>query len=141
MSKKVAVVYWSGTGNTEAMAQALVEGIQEADGTAELFRCDQFSADDIASFDAVAFGCPAMGAEELEADEFQPVWEDCSAKLSNTSVVLFGSYDWGTGEWMEIWKEDAEQADIPVVATVIANLEPDDDAIAELKAAAKELLA
>ena len=140
MSKNVAVVYWSSTGNTEEMAKSFGEGVEAAGSRAKLVAVADFSADEVADFDALAFGCPAMGSEELESDEFEPVWDACKDALGEKPVVLFGSYDWGTGEWMDTWKEGAEDAGVNVVATVIANLEPDDDAFAELAAAAKALV-
>lgn len=140
MSKNVAIVYWSGTGNTEEMAHALEAGVAEAGGTATAAAVADFSADDVATYDALAFGCPAMGSEELESDEFEPVWDACKDVLGDRPVVLFGSYDWGVGEWMETWKAGAEDAGLRVVATVIANNAPDDEALDALKAAAKALV-
>jgi flavodoxin short chain len=130
---KVAVVYWSQSGNTEAMANAIAEG-----AGAEAQEVSTFSADKVADFDAFAFGCPAMGAEELDPD-FEEVWNDCASAFGDKPVALFGSYDWGTGEWMETWKESAEGAGVNVVDTIIANLEPDDDAIEALKALGAKL--
>lgn len=140
MGKSVGVVYWTGTGNTEEMANALAEGVEAAGGAARVVPVADFSADGVAEFDALAFGCPAMGAEELESDESEPVWDACRDVLGARPVVLFGSYDWGTGEWMETWRSAAEDAGVNVVASVIANLAPDDDALAELKSAAKTLV-
>ncbi len=79
---KIAVVYWSGTGNTEAMANEVAEGAKSAGAEAEVFTPDTFSADKMDAYDAVAFGCPAMGAEELEDTEFEPMFKACEAKLS-----------------------------------------------------------
>lgn len=140
MSKSVAIVYWSSTGNTEEMAQAFEEGVTEAGGEAKLIAAADFSADEVADYDALAFGCPAMGDEELETDEFEPVWQACEETLGDRPVVLFGSYGWGTGEWMETWKSDAEEAGVNVVADVIANEAPDDEAVEALKAAANTLV-
>lgn len=140
MSKNVAVVYWSGTGNTETMANAFVDAAVAAGAEASAVAVADFSADEVANYDALAFGCPAMGSEELESDEFEPVWDACKDVLGDKPVVLFGSYDWGTGEWMDTWKEAAEEAGVNVVSTVIANNEPDDDALAEVAAAAKALV-
>ncbi|MDM8271267.1 flavodoxin domain-containing protein [Thermophilibacter provencensis] len=133
-------MYWTSTGNTEEMARALEEGVGEAGGTARLVAVADFSADEVSDYDALAFGCPAMGAEELEADEFEPVWDACKDALGEKPVVLFGSYDWGTGEWMDTWKEGAEDAGVNVVAAVIANLASDAAAVSELKAAAEALV-
>lgn len=127
--QKTAVIYWSGTGNTEAMAKAVAEGAKAAGAEVGLFSADEFDAAKMDEFDAFAFGCPAMGAEELEEGEFQPMWEDVKPELDGKRIALFGSYDWGTGEWMETWHEDADEAGAAVAGTVIANNEPDDDAL------------
>ena len=140
MGKSVCVVYWSGTGNTEEMARAIGEAVASAGGTAKVTAAADFSADEVAGFDALAFGCPAMGAEELESDEFEPVWEACKGVLGSRPVVLFGSYGWGTGEWMDAWREDAEGAGVNVVSTVIANEAPDEDALSACADAAKALV-
>lgn len=130
---KVAVVYWTQSGNTEAMANAVAEG-----AGAEATEVSAFSADDVAGYDALAFGCPAMGSEELDPD-FEEVWNDCIPQLGDKPVALFGSYDWGTGEWMDTWRAAAEEAGVNVVDSVIANLEPDDEALAQLKALGERL--
>ncbi len=128
---KIAVVYWSGTGNTEAMANAVVEGASDA----ELFQVSDFSADKVAEFDGIAFGCPAMGAEELEDSEFEPVFAECEANLSGKKVALFGSYGWGDGEWMRTWEERVNNAGASLVTeSVICNDAPDDEAIEACKA-------
>lgn len=129
----VAVVYWSQTGNTEAMANALAE----AAGT-EAIEYSSFSADQASDYDAFAFGCPAMGAEELDPD-FEELFDDVVVAAPDKPFVLFGSYDWGTGEWMETWKASAEEQGANVIATIIANLEPDSDALDELEQAGKKL--
>lgn len=141
MGKKVAVVYWTGTGNTEAMANAVGDGVRESGGVAKVVPVSEFSAEEVASFDALAFGCPAMGAEELESDDFEPVWDACRDVLGERPVALFGSYGWGTGEWMDTWKASAEADGVNVVATFIANEAPDDDALSECSDLAKALLA
>ena len=126
---KIAVVFWSGTGNTEAMAQAVADGASAKNAEVDIVQASDFGADGVAGYDAIAFGCPAMGAEELEGDEFQPMWDDVKPELSGKTIALFGSYDWGTGEWMDTWKDDAEEAGASIAGTVIANNEPDDEAI------------
>ena len=128
---KVAVVYWSGTGNTEAMADLVAQGVRAAGGTADLVQCNDFSADRIGDFDAFAFGCPAMGDEELEDTEFLPMYDEVEPALSGQKVALFGSYDWNDGEWMELWEQRAEAAGLDLVDSVIAKDYPDDDASAE----------
>lgn len=131
---KVAVVFWSQSGNTQSMAEAVAEGA----GT-EAIEVTSFSAADVASYDAFAFGCPAMGAEELESDEFEPVWDACVPEFGSKPVALFGSYGWGDGEWMETWKSAAEDAGVKVVSTVICNDAPDDDVFEELRNLGAEL--
>ena len=136
---KIAVVYWTGTGNTEAMANAVVEGAAAAGADAKAVLVSDFAASDVADYDAVAFGCPAMGAEELEGDEFEPVWEACKDVLGEKPVALFGSYGWGGGEWMDSWKDDAESAGLKVVDTLIANEAPDDEAVEACQALGRAL--
>lgn len=132
---KAAIVYWSSTGNTEAMANAVLEGAQAAGVQAELIAAGEFSGAMLEGYDAVAFGCPAMGAEVLEEDEFEPMFTGCEAGLSGKKIGLFGSYGWGDGQWMRDWQERCE-ADGAVLAAepVIANEEPDDDALAACRA-------
>ncbi|MCM1382358.1 MAG: flavodoxin domain-containing protein [Muribaculaceae bacterium] len=96
---KTAVIFWSGTGNTEAMAQAVAES-----AGAELFSVSEFSGN-VGDYDAVAFGCPAMGAEVLEESEFEPFFTEIESSLNGKKVALFGSYGWGDGEWMRNWED------------------------------------
>ena len=96
---KVSIVYWSGTGNTEAMANAVAEGAKNTGAEVELLPV---------SADALLFGCPAMGSEELEESEFEPFFSSVEGSLSGKKVGLFGSYDWGDGEWMRTWQQRVE---------------------------------
>ena len=128
---KVAVVYWSGTGNTEIMAQKVLEGAKAAGAEAALFTAGEFSADTMDDFDAVAFGCPAMGAEQREEGEFEPMFNACESQLSGTKIALFGSYEWGAGEWMRTWAEDCESAGCNLVSEPVICNEAPDDAAAE----------
>lgn len=123
---KVAVVFWSGTGNTEAMANHVAD-IAKAD----VFTASSFNKSMVADYSAFAFGCPSMGAEELEDSEFLPMWEDVKSELAGKNVVLFGSYGWGDGEWMRNWAEDCAGT---VLGTVTFCGEPDDDAKAAVDA-------
>lgn len=131
---KIAVVYWSGTGNTEAMANAIPERAKEADAEAVLLTAPEFDESMVDTFDAIAFGCPSMGAEELEDSEFAPMFAACEAKLNGKKIALFGSYGWGDGEWMRNWEERCI-GDGAVMACdfVICNEAPDDDAVAACK--------
>ena len=107
---KIAVVYWSGTGNTEVMANAVLEGVNAAGAEGTLLTAADFSADRMSEYDAIAFGCPSMGVESLEESEFEPMFQACEPFLSGKKIALFGSYGWGDGEWMRNW-EDACRAD------------------------------
>ena len=138
---KVAVVYWSGTGNTEAMANAVAEGAKENGAEVSVLTSAEFDSSQVDNYDAIAFGCPAMGAEELEDSEFLPMFEDCEPKLKDKKIALFGSYGWGNGEWMRTWEESCT-SDGAVLATesVICNDAPDDDAITSCKALGASLI-
>ena len=138
---KVAVVYWSGTGNTEAMAQAVSDGVQKAGGQAELIAAADFGPAQISSYDAFAFGCPSMGAEVLEETEFQPMWDEVKGALGAKKAALFGSWGWGGGVWMDDWKADAESAGISLACDpVICNDAPDDEALAACQALGEALV-
>ncbi|MDY4710931.1 MAG: flavodoxin [Ruminococcus bromii] len=138
---KVSVVYWSGTGNTEAMANAVAEGAKENGAEVSVLTSAEFDSSQVDNYDAIAFGCPAMGAEELEDSEFLPMFEDCEPKLKDKKIALFGSYGWGNGEWMRTWEESCT-SDGAVLATesVICNDAPDDDAITSCKALGASLV-
>lgn len=132
---KVAIVYWSGTGNTEAMANAVLEGVNGAGAEGVLLTAAEFDESMMDTFDSVAFGCPSMGAEELEDSEFAPMFESCEGKLNGKKIALFGSYGWGDGEWMRNWEERCI-GDGAVMACdfVICNDAPDDEAVEACKA-------
>ena len=95
---KIAVIYWSGTGNTEQMAQAVAEGAQAAGAEVETFTVDAIDAGTAAEYSKLALGCPAMGAEVLEESEFEPWFSELEGRLSGHQVALFGSYGWGDGQ-------------------------------------------
>ena len=132
---KVAVVYWSGTGNTEAMAAAVAEGAREKGAEVSLLTSAEFNGDMVGDFDAIAFGCPSMGDEVLEESEFEPMFNGCESALSGKKIALFGSYGWGDGEWMRNWEETCK-ADGAVLAceSVTCNDAPDNDAVVACKA-------
>ena len=127
---KTAVVYWSGTGNTQTMA----ETIAQAAG-ADLFSAAEFVADMVGGYQAIAFGCPSMGSEELEESEFAPMFEDCKPLLNGKKIVLFGSYGWGDGEWMRTWEEDCKALGAEMIAdSLILNETPDSEGLEQCKA-------
>lgn len=138
---KIAVVYWSGTGNTESMAQAVVEGAQGAGAEVDKMTSAEFTAGLLSQYDAIAFGCPSMGAEELEETEFEPMFASCERSLSGKKIALFGSYGWGDGEWMRLWEERCT-ADGAVLVTesVMCNETPDTDGLTACKALGAALI-
>ena len=122
---KTAVIYWSGTGNTEAMARAVAE----------------VAPGDLNAYGAIAFRCPAMGAEVLEEMEFQPMFDACKRGLGGKRVALFGSYGWGDGEWMRTWESDCDSAGVNLVCeSVICTETPDDAALEACRALGKALV-
>lgn len=138
----ISIVYWSGTGNTEAMANALADGIREAGGEATLITVDSAGAEALASEEVFALGCPSMGAEELEESEMEPFVAELEGKVKGKKILLFGSYGWGDGEWMRNWEERMKNAGAILVtgAGIIANEAPDGAVIDALKAAGKEMV-
>lgn len=127
---KVAVVYWSGTGNTEVMAHAVAEGAKDNGAEVTLFTADAFDVSMVSDYDAIAFGCPAMGDEVLEEDEFEPMFTGCELALKNKKIALFGSYGWGDGEWMRSWEENCNSIGAKLVCeSVICNDAPDEDGV------------
>ena len=132
---KVAVVYWSGTGNTEAMANAVADGAKAKGADVEIFKPAEFDSDKMAGFDSVAFGCPSMGDEVLEEEEFEPMFSKLVSSLSGKRIALFGSYGWGDGEWMRTWDADCDSAGATRVCdSVICNETPDTDGLESCKA-------
>ena len=133
--KKTAVIYWSGTGNTEAMANAVAEGMREAGAECAVWTPADVGADAVKELDAAALGCPAMGAEELEETEFAPMFDAVKSALAGKPVGLFGSYGWGDGEWMRNWEETCKNAGAVLACdSVICADAPDDDATTACKA-------
>ena len=132
---KVCVVYWSGTGHTEAMAQAVAESSQ-----GKLFTAAEFGPDQAKEYDAIAMGCPAMSAEVLEEEEFQPMFDAVKPVLAGKKVALFGSYGWGDGEWMRNWEEECLGAGTTLACdSVICQDDPDEDALAACRALGETL--
>ena len=136
---KVAVVYWSGTGNTEQMANAVGEGAKQSGAQVSLFSADEFNSDMVDDFSAIAFGCPAMGAEGLEENEFEPMFKGCEGKLPGKTVGLFGSYGWGGGEWMERWMNNCRGLNTKLAGGVISCGAPDSEVIGQCNTLGKAL--
>lgn len=137
----ISIVYWSGTGNTQAMAEAVAEGIREAGKDAALITVDSASADELLEEEAFALGCPSMGAEELEESEMEPFVAALEGKVSGKKILLFGSYGWGDGEWMRNWCERMSDAGAILVEKegVIANDAPGAEDVDACRAAGKKL--
>ncbi|HIW83246.1 MAG TPA: flavodoxin [Candidatus Dorea gallistercoris] len=137
----ISVVYWSGTGNTRAMAEAVAEGIQAAGAQAEMLSVDQADADALASENVFALGCPSMGAEELEESEMEPFVQALEGKVSGKKLLLFGSYGWGDGEWMRAWTQRMKDAGAILTEEegVIANETPGEEELEKCRKAGKKL--
>ena len=131
----ISVVYWSGTGNTQAMAEAIGEGIEENGAQAKVMSVDQASVDALAGEDVFALGCSAMGAEELEESEMEPFVAELEGKVSGKKILLFGSYGWGDGEWMRDWSTRMEAAGATVLngEGLICHETPDEDGLSECR--------
>ncbi len=127
---KIAVVYWSGTGNTEAMASAVAQGVKAAGADVDLLTAAEFDAGKVEQYDAIAFGCPAMGEETLEEEVFAPMFEGVQGTLGGKKIALFGSFGWGDGEWMRKWAEQCTECGAALACdSVTCMAEPDADAL------------
>ncbi|HIT13024.1 MAG TPA: flavodoxin [Candidatus Scatomonas merdigallinarum] len=134
---QITVAYWSGTGNTEIMARAIGKGVEAAGGEARVVSMEDMGPEELKKCDAFALGCPAMGAEELEDTIVEPFASEVERFAAGKRIALFGSYDWGDGEWMRIWTDRMKEAGASIVGEegLICNNEPDETA----KAACEEL--
>ena len=130
---KVLIVYVTTTGNTEKMAGIIAEAAKGAGADVTCKTVGEASVSELAGYDVIAFGSPAMGAEVIEEAEMEPFFTEAAGSLSGKKVALFGSYDWGDGEWLRTWEDRCKEAGANVIATVKAHLEPDDDATTECK--------
>lgn len=140
---KVQVVYWSQTGNTQAMAEAVARGIEAAGKEANLVEVGAASLEDLKEASVFALGCPAMGDEILEESEMEPFVESVEGFVSGKNIALFGSYDWGDGQWMRDWEERMKGAGATIVGEegLICNLEPDEDGTAACEELGKKMAA
>lgn len=139
---KAAVIYWSSIGNTEAMAQAVAEGAKAAGVEIDLMEVSQVSPEQALEYEALALGCPAMGDEELEEEEFEPFFTELEKNLSGKKVALFGSYDWGDGQWMRDWYERTRDAGAELVTEegLMLNNTPDEEGLETCRELGKKLL-
>lgn len=132
---KIAVIYWSQTGNTEMMANAIAEGIREADAECDVLSVPAVSADQAAEYEKLALGCPAMGAEVLEEMDFEPFFTELEHRLSGRPVALFGSYGWGDGQWMRDWVQRTQDANANLYQDqgLMINETPDEDGLEQCR--------
>lgn len=130
--EEIYVVYWSQTGNTKEMAEAVGEGIKAAGKTAKVAEVGSVSAAVLKDAPVFALGCPAMGAEVLEEEEMEPFVEEVEQFASGKKIALFGSYGWGDGEWMRDWEARMKNAGATLIgdAGVMCNEAPNADALA-----------
>lgn len=137
---KTAVVYWSGTGNTQAMAEAVASGASDAGADVTLYEVTAFDSSVMDDYDFIAFGCPSMGSEQLEESEFEPVFTACIPKLAEKKIALFGSYGWGDGEWMRNWEDTCREAGATLVCdSVICCEAPDEETLEACRMLGKAL--
>ena len=138
---EIVVVYWSGTGNTEAMAGFVGQGIKEGGKEAKVVSVSDITPDALKDCPVFALGCPSMGSEQLEEAEMEPFIEEIESLVSGKTILLFGSYGWGDGEWMRDWAERMKNAGAVLLREegIITNDAPEDDMLEELKAAGQEL--
>lgn len=137
---KASVIYWSGTGNTEAMANEIASKLKELGADTKLVSVEEASLDDAKEAELLALGCPAMGAEELEEDYFRPYFDSIKDVIKDKKLAIFGSYEWNSGEWMDLWKKECEDDGIAVLDALIAYDHPDADALAKCRELAEKLM-
>lgn len=140
--RKIMIVYWSGTGNTELMANMIADGVKAASGIPEIAEVSAIAPADLQDYQAFALGCPSMGAEVLEEDSMEPFVEALEGSISGKQIGLFGSYGWGDGEWMRNWVDRMNDAGASVIDNegIIACGEPDTDVEERLKELGKILV-
>ena len=140
---KIAVIYWSGTGNTEAMADLVANAAAAGGASVDKFTASEFNVSSAGDYTGFALGCPAMGAEQLEESEFEPMFSDLEGSLNGKKIALFGSYGWGDGQWMRDWVERVQGDGAQVLngEGLICNEAPDDDVQAACRKLGADLAA
>lgn len=133
--KKVSIIYWSGTGNTEIMTKAIAEGVKIDEVGVSLLNVSEASVDNVQNSDVLALGCPSMGAEVLEEAEMEPFVESIQSLVKGKKLALFGSYGWGDGEWMRNWVERMESYEDELIEDegLMANYEPNEEVLSNCK--------
>jgi flavodoxin short chain len=136
--KNTAVIYWSGTGNTRKMAEAVHAGAAAAGAKALLLTPEEVTDQVIQDTDSVALGCPAMASETLEESSFKPMFERILPLLRGKKAALFGSYGWGDALWMQNWEALCREAGIDLaVPSVVSSGSPDTEVLAACMALGK----
>ncbi len=131
---KVAVVYASTTGNTEAMANAISESVKAAGSEVIFSTADSANKDDVLSSDVILLGSPAMGDEVLE-DSVEEFYTGIEGSLNGKKVAIFGSYDWGDGQWLRDWTDRLNNAGaVSVAEPLMVHLTPEEADIEQCKA-------
>lgn len=140
---EIKVIYWSQSGNTMSMANAVAEGIKEAGKEAAVLEVSAVTAEDLNDETVFALGCPAMGAEVLEEGEMEPFVTEVEGFAAGKTIGLFGSYGWGDGQWMRDWVDRMSSAGANVLngEGVICKEAPDDEAVAACTDLGRQLAA
>lgn len=133
MNNNINIIFWSGTGNTESMAQAIFEGSKKG-GNSKLISVENATLEDVKEANILFLGCPSMGVEELEESEMEPFMERISDDISGKRIILFGSYGWGDGEWMQNWEQRVKDCGGLIVEdSIICNESPEEEILKQLK--------
>ncbi|MDR1977422.1 MAG: flavodoxin [Synergistaceae bacterium] len=125
---KVIIVYWSGTGNTEKVAELIAKGATDKGASVTCKVVGDASVAELADYDVVAFGSPSMGVETIEEAEMEPFFTEAAPKLGGKKVAIFGSYGWGDGEWLRTWADRVREAGAQLIGEGLAVHETPDDA-------------
>ena len=141
--EKIYVVYWSQSGNTQAMAEALGKGITDAGKEAAVVFVGDASIEELKNAKCFALGCPAMGAEVLEETEMEPFVSALESFVAGKTIALFGSYGWGDGEWMRDWTDRMNGCGANVLngEGLMCHETPDESVLEECEALGKQLAA
>ncbi len=141
--EKIYVIYWSMSGNTQAMAEAIAKGINDAGKEAVVQYVSEASVSELQDAKVFALGCPAMGAEVLEEGEMEPFVSEVEGIAAGKKIALFGSYGWGDGQWMRDWEERMSGCGATIIngAGLICHETPDDAMISECENLGKQIAA
>ena len=137
---KTTIIYYSATGNTEMIANSISEHLEDKGHDVTILAVEDASLQDAENTDLLILGSPAMGVEEIEEYDFRPFFEDLKPMLFDQDIILFGSYDWGEGEWLESWQEECEDENANVLMTFKAMLDPQDEDLERLYASLDDVL-